>query len=95
MLALHTRRGGHSHDFCDTGSYPALHVEQVPKKGSGTGMDADLVAAGEAAIERGVLLFKLLGNLHAPSDNLPDVRLLAVLRLFHRLSFCRSRHSRK
>ena len=51
---------------------------QVPKKGPGTGTDGDLVAAGEAAIERGVLLFKLLGNLHAPSDNLPDVSLLTT-----------------
>jgi len=33
-------------------------------------------AAGEAqacALERGILLFKLLGNLHAPSAELPEV----------------------
>ena len=47
----------------------------MPKKGPGGGTDGDLAAAGEAAIERGVLLFKLLGNLHAPSDYLPNVRL--------------------
>ena len=54
----------------------------MPTKGPGTGTDGDLAAAGEAAIERGVLLFKLLGNLHAPSDYLPDVRLLAACDCF-------------
>ena len=33
-------------------------------------------AAMEATMERGVLLFKLLGNLHAPSDDIPNVRTL-------------------
>jgi hypothetical protein len=60
----------------------AARIQTVPKKGPGGGADSDLVAAGEAAIERGVLLFKLLGNLHAPCDYLPDVRPLpySVLR---------------
>jgi len=68
----------------------------VPTKGPGLGTDGDLAAAGEAAIERGVLLFKLLGNLHAPSDNLPDVRLLAACefeRGVHPPSVCRSSYS--
>ena len=70
---------GTSHLPACSKTYAALAcTRQVPKKGPGTGTDSDLVAAGEAAIERGVLLFKLLGNLHAPSDYLPDVSLLAA-----------------
>ena len=56
------------------GQTQAWSAPQVPRKGPGGATDGDLAAAGEAAIERGVLLFKLLGNLHAPSDYLPSVR---------------------
>lgn len=54
---------------------------QLQHNTDGVQLEGGLVAEQEAAIERGVLLFKLLGNLHAPSDGVPDVRLTTTVRL--------------
>ena len=64
-------------------------LPQMPHAVSGRGAVGGVAAAQEAAVERGVLLFKLLGNLHAPSDDIPDVRCQCVLQQVH-ICFCNS-----
>lgn len=47
---------------------------QIPLSPEGGRAAGGRPAAMEATMERGLLLFKLLGNLHAPSDDIPNVR---------------------
>ena len=54
---------------------PCVAQAAAAAGGAASGPAADEAAAC-GALERGLLLFKLLGNLHAPSDALPEVKVM-------------------